>query len=550
MQQVPLTVGRLLNHAVTTHPTAEVITSTGTGVRRITFAELGQRSARLANALRDLGVTGDQRVGTFLWNNAEHLEAYAAVPAMGAVLHTVNIRLSQQQMVFVIGHAEDRVLVVDASLVERIVPIAHQLGTVEHVVVTGPDTDTAVDQLTGFDFRVHSYESLLAAAKPDFTWVEADENEAAAMCYTSGTTGDPKGVVYSHRSVYLHSMACAMGDSLGITTADRVMPVVPMFHANAWGLPYSAMLVGADLVLPDRFMRPDELVGLIERARPTLTAAVPTVWSDVLSHVRTHGGDLSSLRLMLGGGAPVPVSLQQDMAEVAGILMLQAWGMTETSPTALVGWPPVDESDPGFWSFRAKQGRVLSSVEARIVGEDGTPLPRDGHSVGELEVRGPFVTAGYYRVDTPDALHDGWLRTGDVGTIDELGFVGLTDRAKDIIKSGGEWISSVELESAVVSHPAVREAAVIGIPDDRWQERPLAMVALHSGAEVTVADLQHHLSESVAKWQIPDAWVFVESIPKTSVGKYDKKRMRTMHREHELAVEGTAGAPGEATIRV
>lgn len=408
MQQVPLTVGRLLNHAVTTHPTAEVITSTGTGVRRITFAELGQRSARLANALRGLGVTGDQRVGTFLWNNAEHLEAYAAVPAMGAVLHTVNIRLSQQQMVFVIGHAEDRVLVVDGSLVDS----------------------------------------------------------------------------------------------------------------------------------------------LIERAGPTLTAAVPTVWSDVLAHLRSHGGDLSSLRLMLGGGAPVPVSLQQDMADVAGILMLQAWGMTETSPTALVGWPPVDASDPGFWSFRAKQGRILSSVEARIVGDDGTTLTRDGRSVGELEVRGPFVTAGYYRVDTPDLLHDGWLRTGDVGTIDELGFVRLTDRAKDIIKSGGEWISSVELESAVVSHPAVREAAVIGIPDDRWQERPLAIVALHPDAEVTVADLQHHLSESVVKWQIPEAWVFVDSIPKTSVGKYDKKRMRTMHRDHELTIEGTAGASGEATIRV
>jgi fatty-acyl-CoA synthase len=309
-----------------------------------------------------------------------------------------------------------------------------------------------------------------------------------------------------------------------------------MFHANAWGLPYAALLVGADLVLPDRFMKPAELVGLIERARPTVTAAVPTIWSDALGHIRAHGGDLSSLRLMLGGGAPVPVSLQQEMAEVTGVLMLQAWGMTETSPTAVVGWPPVPQSDPRFWSFRAKQGRLLSSVEARIVTDGGQVQPRDGTSLGELEVRGPYVTAGYYQVDQPDVLHEGWLRTGDVGTIDEFGFVGLTDRAKDIIKSGGEWISSVELESAVVSHPAVREVAVIGIPDDRWQERPLAIVALHHGFETTIKELQEHLSRLLAKWQIPDSWVFVDSVPKTSVGKFDKKRMRTMHRDGELLV--------------
>lgn len=543
MQQVPLTVGRLLDHAVTTHPAARVLTSTGTGTRSVTFGQIGKRSAQLAHALRELGIDADQRVGTFMWNNAEHVEAYLAVPAMGAVLHTVNIRLSEAQLVFVIGHAEDHVLIIDESLVDRLVPVADRLPTVKHIVVTGTDPAAGIARLDGFGFHVHGYEDLLAGCGTEFEWPVADENDGAAMCYTSGTTGDPKGVVYSHRSVYLHSMACTMGDSLGITTVDRVMPVVPMFHANAWGLPYAALLVGADLVLPDRFMKPAELVGLIERARTTVTAAVPTIWSDVLGHIRAKAGDLSSVRLMLGGGAPVPVSLQQEMAEVTGVLMLQAWGMTETSPTALVGWPPVPESDPHFWSFRAKQGRLLSSVEARIVGDDGQVQPRDGTSVGELEVRGPYVTAGYHRVDKPDVLHDGWLRTGDVGTIDELGFVGLTDRAKDIIKSGGEWISSVELESAVVSHPAVREAAVIGIPDDRWQERPLAMVAFHPGTDATIGELREHLSGLVAKWQIPDSWAFVEAVPKTSVGKFDKKRMRTMHEDRELVVERSGETP-------
>ncbi|GGL11505.1 fatty acid--CoA ligase [Nocardia jinanensis] len=536
MQQVPLTVARLLRHAVTTHPTARVVTATATGTRTSTFADLGVRSARLANALRALGIDGDQRVGTFQWNNTEHLEAYAAIPAMGAVLHTLNIRLSEPQLLFVIGHAEDRVLLVDAALVDRLAPLCAELSTIEHVIVSGSGSEETLRPLEGFHFRVHLYEKLLAEAEASFDWPTVNEDDAAAMCYTSGTTGDPKGVVYSHRSVYLHSMACAMGDAFGITTRDRVMPVVPMFHANAWGLPYAAMLVGADLILPDRFMRPEELVRLIETARPTVTAAVPTIWSDVLGRIRTHGGDLSSLRLLVGGGAPVPVSLQQDMAATTGVLMLQAWGMTETSPVALVGWPPVEESDPRHWGFRAKQGRLLGSIEARVVADDGTELPRDGRSAGEIEVRGPYVTAGYHGIDHSDALHNGWLRTGDIGTIDELGYIALTDRAKDIIKSGGEWISSVELESLVVAHPAVREAAAIGIPDDRWQERPLVMVAFHPGITASCAELREHLSGALAKWQLPDTWAITDTVPKTSVGKYDKKRIRQLYHDGEIIV--------------
>lgn len=536
MQQVPLTIPRLLQHAVTVHPTAQVITAAGDGVRSTTYAELGRRSARLGHALRGLGIDGDQRVATFQWNNAEHLEAYLAIPSIGAVLHTLNIRLSEQQLAFVVNHAEDTVVLVDGSLVERLLPVAEELHTVEHVVVTGPEGPAEADRLRGFGFRVHCYEDLLEQATPSFDWPVVDENEAAAMCYTSGTTGDPKGVVYSHRSIYLHSMACTMGDAFGITTRDRVLPIVPMFHANAWGLPYAALLVGADLVLPDRFMRPQDLVRLIETARPTLAAAVPTVWSDVLGQLRTHGGDLSSLRLVIGGGAPVPVSLQREMADVAGVLMLQAWGMTETSPLALVGWPPVDEQHPDHWAYRAKQGRLLGSIEARVIGDAGVEVPRDGRSTGEIEVRGPYVTAGYHGVDSSESLRDGWLRTGDIGTIDPLGFVALTDRAKDIIKSGGEWISSVELESTVVGHPAVREAAAVGIPDERWQERPLVMLAFHSGATATVAELRQHVAATLAKWQLPDAWVFVDEVPKTSVGKFDKKRIRQQYSDNTLTV--------------
>jgi len=535
MQDVPLTVGRILRHAVAVHPSAEVVTATADGVRTATVAQVGERSARLANALRSLGVVADQRVATFMRNNQEHLEAYLAVPAMGAVLHTLNIRLSAEQLVFIVAHADDRVLLVDGSLVEVLAPAIERMKSLEHVLVVQAD-EAGMRRLQGHHFDVHDYDTLLATASTAFDWPALDELDAAAMCYTSGTTGDPKGVVYSHRSIYLHSMACAMGDALGITTYDRVMPVVPMFHANAWGLPYAAMLVGASLVLPDRFTSGADLVHLIESAHPTITAGVPTVWSDVIAHVRAHGGDLGSLRFVLGGGAPVSVGLQRAMQEVCGVRLIHAWGMTETSPVALVSWPPVEESHPDHWAYRAKQGRLLNLVEGRVVGEDGTVLPRDGRSVGELEVRGPYVTAGYYRVDATDRIRDGWLRTEDLGTIDERGFVTLTDRAKDIIKSGGEWISSVDLETAIAGHPAVREAAVVGIPDERWQERPLAVVALHEGEQVSPDELRAYLAGSFASWQLPDGWAFVDEVPRTSVGKYDKRAIRRMYAENALDV--------------
>lgn len=539
MQDVALSVGRLLRHAVTVHPTAEVVTAMASGLRSATFAEVGQRAARLANALRELGVSGNDRVATFLWNTAEHVEAYLAVPTMGAVLHTVNIRLSEEQTAFVINHAEDKVMIVADSLVPTIAPVLPVLTTLRHLVVVGDSAGEAIAALgNNRRVEVHLYEELLAAASSDFDGPEVDEHEAAAICYTSGTTGDPKGVVYSHRSIYLHSMACAMGDGFNITTADRVLAVVPMFHANAWGLPYTSMMVGASLVLPDRYMSADHLVNLIERAKPTIAAGVPTIWNDVLHRVVSEGADLSSLRLIIAGGSAVAASLQRSMQETCNVRMLQAWGMTETSPTALVSWPTLPEDHPDHWTQRAKQGRLMSSVEARVVDENGEVLPRDGNSIGEIEVRGPYVTAGYYRVDATDRVHDGWLRTGDLGTIDALGYVQIRDRAKDMIKSGGEWISSVDLETALIGHAGVREAAVIGVPDPRWEERPLAVVALNDGAEVSAVDLRAYLSGTFARWQVPRQWAFVAQVPRTSVGKYDKKRIRQLHAEGALRVVG------------
>ena len=537
MQDVPLSLARLMQYGTTVHADATVVTATADGTRSRTYGEVGRRAARLAHVLRGLGVTGDQRVGTFMWNNVEHLEAYLAVPSMGAVLHTVNIRLFPEQVTYVVNHAEDSVVIVDASLVTPFAALLPTFESVTHVLVAGPESGSVdLAPLEASGKTVLRYEEALAGAPDAFGWPEIDERDAAAMCYTSGTTGSPKGVVYSHRSAYLHSMAMAMGDNAGIGPSDRVLPVVPMFHANAWGLPYAAVLVGASLVMPDRWLQAEPLVRLIEETRPTLTGGVPTIFNDLLGWVDEHPADLTSVRLALCGGSAVPLALQQALWERHGVRVQQAWGMTETSPVATSGKPPVGVDEEEAWRYRAGQGRVLGGVEARIVGDDGQPLPHDGEAVGELEVRGPWITGAYYRDPDPAKFHDGWLRTGDVGTIDPRGYVTLTDRAKDVIKSGGEWISSVDLENALMAHPDVIEAAVVGIPDEKWQERPLATVVVRAGATVTPADLREHLAGSVARWQLPDAWTFIEAVPRTSVGKFDKRTLRKAYADGELEV--------------
>jgi fatty-acyl-CoA synthase len=528
MQDFPLTVAAIMRYATTVHGDRTVTTATGNGgYRHDTYREVGRRAARLANALRRLGITGDQRVATFMWNNQEHLEAYVAVPSMGAVLHTLNIRLFPEQIEFVAYEAEDKVVIADLSLTPVLAPVLRSMETVHTVIAVG-DGDLVPLQASGK--RVLRYHEIIADAPDDFEWPEIDENSAAAMCYTSGTTGHPKGVVYSHRSSYLHSMAECGGNGMGLSFSDRALPVVPMFHANAWGLPYTALMAGADLVLPDRFLDAGSLVDLIETQRPTVAGAVPTIWNDVMNHLDDHPGhDISSLRLVACGGSAVPVSLMRAFEERHDVQIRQAWGMTETSPVATLAWPPPGVTAERHWQIRATQGRPMCGVEARIVDDAGHALPSDGESVGELEVRGPWITGSYYRNTDSSKFQAGWLRTGDVGRIDAQGYVSLTDRAKDVIKSGGEWISSVELENHLVAHPAVFEAAVVAVPDERWQERPMAAVVVKSGAQVTAQELRDFLADKVVRWWLPERWTFVDEIPRTSVGKYDKKTIRARH---------------------
>ncbi len=539
MMDVPLTITAIMRYGTRVYGGREVVTCTGDGTRRQTYAETGVRAARLANALRGLGVDGDQRVGTLMWNNSEHLEAYLAVPSMGAVLHTLNLRLDPAQLAYIANHAADHVVICDSTLVPLLAHVLPHSETIRHVVVTGPGGGALAahaEQLGGPGREVHSYEDLLAAAPATFDWPDLDELSAAAMCYTSGTTGLPKGVVYSHRSAYLHSMGVCQGNTFGLSERDRVLPVVPMFHANAWGLPYAAVLSGADLIMPDRFLQPEPLAAFIEAQRPTVAGAVPTIWNGLLQHVRAHGGDLSSLRIVPCGGSAVPQSLMEAFEKELGVLIVQAWGMTETSPLGSVAHPPAGTPAEESWYYRNTQGRLMCTVEARLVGDDGTALPHDGKAVGEVEVRGPWVTGSYYKDDDPGKFHDGWLRTGDVGTIDPLGFVTLTDRAKDVIKSGGEWISSMELENALMAHPEVTEAAVIGVPDEKWGERPLATVVLREGATVTAADLRDFLAERVPRWQLPERWSFITEVPKTSVGKFAKTRIREAYAHGDYQV--------------
>ena len=530
MQDFPLTITAIMRHGCGVHGARTVTTATGDGYRHISYRELGQRAAQLANALRRLGVTGDQRVATFMWNNAEHLAAYFAVPSMGAVLHTLNIRLFPEQIAFVANEAEDQIVLVDASLIKLLEPVLGNLETVHTVIVVG-DGDMAPIEASGK--AVLRYAELIDAESPDFEWPPIDENSAAAMCYTSGTSGNPKGVVYSHRSTFLHAMGACTTNGIGVGAIDSVLPIVPMFHANAWGLPYAALMAGADLVLPDCHLGARSLIDMVEKLRPTVAGAVPTIWNDVMHRLdEDPDHDISSLRLVVCGGSAVPVSLMRTFEEKHGVQIRQLWGMTETSPVATMAWPPPGTPADQHWAFRATQGQPLCGVEMRIVNDHGEVLPNDGKAIGEVEVRGPWIAGSYY-LGRDDAKFDsGWLRTGDVGRIDERGFVTLTDRAKDVIKSGGEWISSVELENCLVGHPDVLEAAVVGVPDERWQERPLAVVVTRPGASVSAENLRTFLADKVARWWLPERWTFADEIPRTSVGKYDKKAMRSRYAEH------------------
>lgn len=543
MQDVPLTVTRILAHGARVHGDAVVTTWTGDGepLRR-TFREVGARSVQLAHALRDaLGVTGDERVGTLMWNNSDHLEAYLAIPSMGAVLHTLNLRLPPEQLAWIVGHAADRVVLVSGSLLPLVAPLLPHLPSVEHLVVSGPGDRSA---LAGCRPQVHDYEELLAGRPTEgFDWPELDERQAAALCYTSGTTGEPKGVLYSHRSIYLHAMEVNAAASFALTPADLALPVVPMFHVNAWGMPHAAFMAGASLLMPDRFLQPAPLAEMIETERPTVSAGVPTIWAGLLGELDARPRDMTSLKTVVSGGSACPRALMRGFEERHGVRIVHAWGMTETSPLGTIAYPPLGVTGEEEWEYRLSQGRIPASVQLRLAGPNGDLLPWDGESAGELEIRGPWIAGSYYGGAGQEPIQpddkfteDGWLRTGDVGTMRPNGFLTLTDRAKDVIKSGGEWISSVELENHLMDHPEIAEAAVIAVPDEKWGERPLAAVVLRDGSTVDYAGLRAFLGERVARWQLPERWVSVETVPKTSVGKFDKRALRKLYAEGELEV--------------
>ena len=519
----PLTLNHIRRRLRDCNQGAEVVTLTEGGVIRATHAEAAERIDRLARVLQRLGVEHGDRVASFAWNNQRHFELYFAAPCVGAVLHTLNVRLFAEQLTYIVNHAEDKVIFVDDSLVPVLEELAPSFTGVEHYVLMG---DGDAGSLPG----VLRYEELLEeAGEGPFEYPELDERQAAALCYTSGTTGNPKGVLYSHRSISLHSSATLMADANGLSRADRVLAVVPMFHANAWGLPYGAALAGADLILPDRFLTAEALAKLIAAERPTLMGCVPTIFADLLRYADEHPEvDLSSLSNAACGGSAVPRQLMKDFEERHDVRIFQAWGMTETSPVATYARPREGEHDDAHWDDRAKQGRPLPWVELRLVDDDGAEVAWDGESTGEIEVRGPWVASAYFRDQDEESgkFDSGWLRTGDIAAVDEKGFVQITDRAKDVIKSGGEWISSVELENELMSHPDVVEAAVIAKPDERWAERPLCCVVLRDGAGADAEQLVEHLRGKVAKWWLPDEFAFLAEIPKTSVGKFDKKVLR------------------------
>ena len=522
-----LTIPAIMRRAAMLFGERPIVSRDGATVHRYRYADMLRRAKQLAGALADLGVRPGDRVATLAWNDRQHLEAYFAVPAMGAVLHTLNVRLHARDLAYVIGHADDRVIILDRRLLSQFeqVPMPK---CVQHVIVIG-DGDLPDQAIP--------YEDLLASADPDrFGYLDADERSAAAMCYTSGTTGRPKGIVYSHRAIALQALNLLTADSLGLGQRDVVLAVVPMFHINGWCLPYAAALAGASLVLPGSSLDPPSLVELVASERVTISAGVPTVWLGVLEALAggSLDGDISSLRALVIGGSAAPKSLVRRFQERYGVCVLQAWGMTETTSIATLCRLPPDldaASKDVQYTVRAKQGTPAPFLEVRARSLAGL-VPWDGETLGELEVRGPTVASQYYNDPAPDRVtDDGWFRTGDVVTIDARGYVEICDRSKDLIRSGGEWISSVALENALMGHPAVAEAAVVAIAHPRWGERPLAVVVLKTGHRVSAEELRRHLAPDFAKWWLPDLFEFVDQIPRTSTGKFLKSALRERFRD-------------------
>jgi len=532
MQDYPLTIDAIFRHVEQHYGDGTIATAGPDGITRTTYAEWAQRTRKLGGLLDTLGISADGRVGTFGWNSQRHLELYFAAPASGRVLHTLNIRLFPEQLTYIANHAEDEVVFVDRTVLPLLWPLIDTMKTVQHVVVMDDGGDNEIPD----DPRVSDYEALLADASPVDFYV-SDENSAASMCYTSGTTGNPKGVVYSHRSTFLHTMGVMAPNAFGLGIQDVAMPVVPMFHANAWGIAQAAPAAGASLVMPGPMMQPQALADLIVNEGVTFTAGVPTIWQGVLPHL---AGRPHKLRDIGCGGSAVPKALSEAYREQVGLPILQAWGMTETHPVASSGVLPkryADADDETKAAQRARAGIPFLGVEARIVdAESLEPQAWDDSATGELQVRGPWCAKDYYNPDAGVTLltEDGWMRTGDVAAMDAYGSIRIADRTKDLIKSGGEWISSVDLENVLMSHPKVKEAAVVGIPHPKWDERPLACVVLKEGEQATEEEILDFLRPKLAKWQVPDAVEFIDEVPKTSVGKFSKKDLRSRFAEYQL----------------
>ena len=525
----PLLISGILERARTIFPDKEIITRVGDGVHRCTYRDLAARVARLCNALAGLGVGEGDRVGTFAWNTYRHLESYFAAPSMGAVNHTINIRLAPDDLIYIINHAEDKVLLIDSDLAPIIEGLAPQLESVEHYVIMTDDPEFTTT-LPG----ARRYEELLAQASDEFTPAALDEYAPAGLCYTSATTGRPKGVVYSHRSLYLHSMAQCMSDVMAFSERDTAMAIVPMFHANCWGFPYACTMVGANQVMPGARPDPQAIAQLIDRQRVTVSAGVPTIWMGLLEYLERSGEsyDFSSLREIISGGSTLPTSLIKAYRERLGVKLAQAYGMTEATPivsynrlkTALES-----RSDEEKYELAGKQGLLVAGLEMRLVDDQGQDLPWDGEQRGELLFRGPWVAREYYNDPrTAETYIDGWYHSGDIASVDAEGYIQIGDRVKDMVKSGGEWISSVDLETAIIAHPDVLEAAVIAIPHPTWQERPLACVVAKDESRQSLDKEQvlDFIRDKFARFWLPDDVVFLDEIPKTSVGKFDKKVLR------------------------
>lgn len=540
MMDYPLLLKTILYRANTVFPEKEIVSRDYSGIFRYTYRDMYKRVRQLASVLDKLGVQSGDVVGTFAWNNHRHLELYFAVPCSQRILHTVNIRLFEEQLIFTIQHAEDKVIFVDEDLVPVLEKVSDKLPLVKAYVIMTDSKEIPVTKLK----NVFLYEQLIAEESVDYVFPEFDENTPAIIGYTSATTGMPKGVVYTHRSLYLHCLTMLTGE-LAPLERDVTMPIVPMFHVNAWGLPFSDTWVGAKQVYPGSRPRPADFCELIHHERVTSSAGVPTIWMGILNHVRANPGkyDFSCMRCLLSGGAAMPASLTEAYEKELGIQLYQGYGQTETSPVTFLCYPKSSFDglpDSDKYRMRTKTGTIMPGLEMRIVKDDGHEANHDGKDMGELLLRGPWIIDEYYKNPerTKETFIDGWFRTGDIATLDSNGYLQIVDRTRDLIKSGGEWISSVDLENAIMNHPGVAEAAVISIPSEKWQERPLACVALKPDAkgEVNKADILTFLEDRVAKWWLPDDVVFVDEIPKTSVGKFSKRVLREQYEKGELTV--------------